>query len=129
MTWLRVELPQPRAGLRPGGTVTGEATWTLSEPAPSLRLKLAWTTDGQGADAEPDVVETQTIDRPETEGRRPFSFELPDGPWSFEGTLFSLQWYVELEESPSHYDRGEFVLSPTGETIRLRKEDPGAAAG
>jgi hypothetical protein len=128
MTWLRVELPA-QAGLRPGGTLAGEATWTLSEPVPSLQLKLAWTTEGQGAEADPVVVETQTIEQPETEGRRPFSFNLPDGPWSFEGTLFTLQWYVELEESPGRSDRGEFVLSPTGEPIRIRKEDAGTAAG
>lgn len=128
MTWLKVGLPA-QAGLRPGGTLEGEATWTLSEPAPSLRLKLAWTTEGQGADPEPVVVETQTIEQPETEGRRPYSFKLPDAPWSFEGTLFSLRWYVELEESPSRYDRGEFVVSPTGEPIRVRKDEGGTAPG
>jgi hypothetical protein len=129
MTWLKVEFSQPQAGLRPGGTLEGEATWTLSEPAPSLTLRLAWTTEGQGADADPVLVETRTIEQPETEGRRPFSFTLPDGPWSFEGSLFSVLWYVELEEGPGRVERANFVLTPTGEPIRVRKEDGGTDSG
>jgi hypothetical protein len=127
MTWLKIELTQ--VGHRPGGTLAGEATWTLSEPAPSLRLTLAWKTEGQGADPEPVVVETRTIEQPETEGRRPFSFALPEGPWSFEGTLFSVRWVVELEESPGRVEGAEFVLSPTGEPIRVRKDEGDRAPG
>ena len=81
MTSLKIGLTQ--AGLRPGETLAGVATWTLSEPAPSLRLTLAWKTEGPGADPEPVVVEMRTIEQPETGGRRPSSFALPEGPWSF----------------------------------------------
>lgn len=123
MTQLNVEFPEAKPALRPGDTIAGEASWTLSEPTSSLRIKLAWTTDGQGVGDEPVTVESQTIDQPATEGRQAFTFRLPDGPWSFEGRLFSVQWYVELEESPHRYDRAEFVLSPTGAPIRTAPDD------
>ena len=77
MTWLNVEFAQPKVGLHPGDALVGEAIWTLSEPAESLRLKLMWRTEGEGVDPEPVTVEAQTIEQPATEGRRAFTFTLP----------------------------------------------------
>jgi hypothetical protein len=124
MSWFNIEFPERKPALRPGETLRGEATWTLSEPAAALKLTLAWRTTGQGAHADPVTVEEQTIDQPATEGRQSFTFTLPDGPWSFEGTLFSVEWYVELGDSEFRYKRGDFVMSPTGAPIQVRKPEP-----
>ncbi len=123
MSQFTIEFSEPKPALRPGDTISGEATWSLSESTPSLRLKLVWTTDGKGVDADPVTVEEQVIDRPATEGRQSFTFKLPDGPWSFEGKLFSVEWYVELGDSENRYKRREFVLSPTGASIRVRSDE------
>jgi hypothetical protein len=124
MSWFNVEFSEPKPSLRPGDTLSGEATWTLSETTPAIRLKLVWTTEGKGVDAPPVIVEEQVIDQPATEGKQPFAFKLPDGPWTFEGNLFSVQWYVELGDSEYRYERGKFVLSPTGAPVRVRKDSP-----
>ncbi len=124
MSNFSIEFPEPKPALRPGDRLSGDAVWSLSEPAAALKLKLAWTTDGQGNGEDPVTVEERTIEQPAMEGRQSFAFTLPEGPWSFEGNLFSVQWYVELGDSEYRYRRGEFVLSPTGTPVRVRRDSP-----
>jgi hypothetical protein len=124
MTSLRIALAEPLTAFLPGGFVEGDAGWELSDPAESLELKLCWTTDARVGHGDPVDARKETIENPGAEGRRKFRLELPEGPWSFEGKLFSLKWFVELSQGDHHYGRAEFVLSPTGKPIRTRDPEP-----
>jgi hypothetical protein len=49
----------------------------------------------------------------------PFRFELPEGPWSFEGKLFSIQWSLDVVSTTEDVlARVDFVLSPSGSPLR-----------
>lgn len=114
MSWLQATVAPP-AAFRPGEQVRGEAAWTLTEPAAELELKLCWTTDGPtGMGGEPVVVLRERFPVEGLEGRRDFSFELPPAPWSFQGALFSVRWFVELAKDDWTYQRADFVVGPDG---------------
>lgn len=71
-----------------------------------------------------EVVETCTIDRPDAAGTSWFEFQLPAGPWSFQGQLLGLGLGVEAIALPSKLHASAiFTVSPAGTVI-----DPYAGA-
>jgi len=118
MNTLKVVLAQALPAYHPGEALEGTAEWELSMPTKQLELRLCWTTDAPAGSEEPVVLKTETIEAPSPEGRRRFRWELPEGPWSFEGKLFSVKWFLELVDEADERGRTEFVLSPTGQPLR-----------
>lgn len=120
MSWM--EVTAERAAHRPGEELRGEATWHLAAAPESLSLRLFWYTQGKGTQ-DVEVAETLEIE-PSAEGSREFRFLLPEGPYSFSGTLISLVWAVELVAEPGgEAARAEIVVSPTGREIRIGAPD------
>lgn len=92
----------------------------------ALELRLCWTTRGSvGGDPEPVVVFRDRFPVEALEGRREFRFDLPEGPWSFEGKLFTVCWFVELARDDYMYKRADFGMGPRGRPIVVA--DPGTA--
>lgn len=117
----RLQIELESAAYRPGEMVQGKVTWELEKPVDRLELRLFWHTQGKGT-RDIGVVATTQIPTPKLRGSQTFSYRLPDGPWSFSGSLITLTWSVEIITVPG--DEGEhvdFVLSPTGEELRLQK--------
>jgi len=128
VSWLKVELDEGRTSFRPGEVVRGTASWSLEAPPAAVEVRLIWFTQGKG-DRDVGLVETVPCPAPGAEGRQAFAFSLPDGPYSFSGTLVSLLWAVEVVALPaSDAALAELVMSPSGREILLPRETPDAGA-
>lgn len=86
-----------------------------TEAGRRLRVRLLWYTEGKGS-RDVHTVAARELDA----GAEHFSFDLPESPYSFSGTLISLVWAVEVED----VERGDavrqtFVMSADREEVRL----------
>jgi hypothetical protein len=121
VSWLRIKIDGSRTSFQPGEVVAGTADWKLDGPArpgDAVELRLLWFTSGRGTrDAE--RIATAEFESPAEEDHRPFRFELPRSPYSFEGRLITLTWALEAAIAGKSLGRLELTVSPTGEPVRL----------
>ena len=112
-----------RNRFRPGEPLAGRVRWSLAKPPKSAQVRLFWFTQGQG-ERDVVVVETLALEAPRAVDDRPFSFRLPESPYSFTGKLVVIQWAVELVLMPGERtQRVQFELSPFDVPIVLGKAD------
>jgi len=106
--------------VRPGGRLTGTATWELVDDVDAIEIRLFWYTSGKGT-RDVGLVDERRIERPDRHGSRTFSFQIPDGPLSFTGKLITLSWAVELVALPSE-DSGrlDILVGPRPVEVDLR---------
>lgn len=124
MSALALELRDGDTSLRPGEKVAGMVRWDLPQAPASLEVRLFWYTQGKGM-RDVGTAAVMEVQNPGPAGEKPFSLEVPQGPFSFSGRLVSLCWAIELvAEEPDEAERLDLVVSPTGEEIR-----PGTAEG
>ena len=106
--------------LEPGSELRGRVDWQTSVQQPkSVMISLLWHTEGKGTE-DIEIVSQIEVKDPPISGSRDFSFQLPEFPWSFSGTLISLEWRLEASVEPGglvEYQR--LVLAPGGEEIRI----------
>jgi hypothetical protein len=120
---MSLELADSRTRYRPGERLEGVAFWDLPELPGSLEVRLYWRTEGKGI-VDLEVVERVTFEGAASSERRPFSIELPEGPYSVRGKLVRIIWGVELVAEPGGRSGNvEITISPTGEELRL--DSPG----
>lgn len=91
----QIVLDDPAGSFRPGDTVTGSALWSYVRAPRALAVRLAWSSDGKGT-PEDHTVETQDIAGPASSDRVRFRFTFPDVPYSYNGSILSIDWYVQL---------------------------------
>ncbi|MHC4431313.1 MAG: hypothetical protein ACYTBS_05695 [Planctomycetota bacterium] len=119
MDTLTIQLEQNETAFRPGDVVAGTVSWKLEDQARDVELRLLWYTQGKG-DEDAGLVETMTFAQPSLCDQRSFRFTLPNGPYSFSGSLISLTWALELSTRPGdNCDRKEITVGPTGREILL----------
>jgi hypothetical protein len=119
MNTLNIQFEQNKTSFRPGDVVAGTAGWQLEDQPRKVELCLLWYTQGKG-DEDAGLVETMTFPQPGLSDQRSFRFNLPNGPYSFSGSLISLTWALELSVQPSNScERKEITVSPTGNEILL----------
>jgi hypothetical protein len=121
VSWLRIKLDGARTSFHPGEVLAGTADWQLDGPARPgdvVALRLVWFTEGRGT---PDVglIDTVNFRKPGEEDHRAFRFQLPQGPYSFEGKLITLTWALEAAIAGKSLGRLEITVSPSGEPVRL----------
>ena len=120
MVDLTIDLEQCKTAYRPGEVIAGTARWQSDEPLKHLALRLLWYTQGKG-DEDAGLVEEQENEQPDLSDSRVFHFTLPNGPYSFSGTLISLTWAIELIAQPGdHCHRQEITVTPTSQEIILK---------
>ena len=108
----------------PGEELAGLVSWCLDQPPKAMELRLFWYTKGKGI-TDTGIVENIRFENPEPEGHREFRFVLPDGPYSFTGTLITLNWALELVAESSHeVGRVDILVSPSGKEIVLQRLEP-----
>jgi hypothetical protein len=118
MTDLRIELAEGRRMVKPGESVEGRVSWTVDR-ADSAEVRLFWYTRGKGTQ-DVGVVDTVVFSSPQATDQRTFRFTVPEGPYTFSGTLISIVWAIELIVEPgSSTERREIVVSPIGREIRV----------
>jgi len=107
----------------PCSTLWGIARWRLDVDPDAIELRLIWVTSGKGT-RDVEVVDRLRFDQPGPGGDREFTFDLPEGPYSFAGTLVSLQWALEMVVEPGEdSSRLDLVVSPTPVEVRLAPVD------
>jgi hypothetical protein len=117
MTQIDIELDKQKTSYRPGDVVTGATRWRLDKPIKKLELRLIWYTEGKG-DEDAGLAESQVVERPGLADRSSFQFVLPNGPYSFSGTLISLTWALEVVVGDV-CERQVITVTPTGREILL----------
>jgi hypothetical protein len=116
---LTIETAAGETRFMPASRVSGSVSWELESEPERIDLRLFWYTAGKG-DRDVGIVESIAFPHPGPSGSRSFSFELPEGPYSFSGKLISLIWALELTARPSGAtERLEITVSPTGKEILL----------
>jgi len=125
MNELHIDLP--KEAYTPGEILRGTLRWNLANEPAFLELALFWYTEGKGT-TDSGAVDRQTIDQPGRQGSREFTFVLPAGPVSFNGTLISLIWGVEVIAGKGKISQhASFVLSPNGKPLDLQALQPEAS--
>jgi hypothetical protein len=107
-----------RTDRQPGETLALSAMWALDRAPKLLEARLFWYTRGRGIE-DLDVVLAEKVPAPAAAGETSFQFKLPNGPYSFSGTLVSLGWAVEFV-ADQRSARWDFTLTPTGKAIVLK---------
>jgi hypothetical protein len=126
MSWVEIATADHRTTFEPGQAIEGSVAWSLPEAPPaSAELRLFWYTEGKG-DQDVGVVEVVPFAQPSSNDRRNFRVRAPaTGPLSFEGTLITLRWALELIVEPgAHVARLELALTQGPSPIRLEAVDP-----
>lgn len=80
---------------KPGGSVSGRVAWKCADTPRQVEIRLFWQVVGEGVD-EAHVVDSREIQFPSADQEDRFEFSLPGQPYSYEGTLFSIKWGIEL---------------------------------
>ncbi len=100
MSTLKLEIDEGRTHFRPGETIEGRAAWHLDTAPEVMEARLFWHTSGKGT-RDTNVVESVELQGEDTWGDVRFSFQVPEGPYSFSGSLVTLNWAIELVAEPS----------------------------
>ena len=105
--------------LQPGQQFTGKILWALEKAPQEVRLTLGWFTEGRGStDRKIEAELSWTSDA--TSGEEPFEFTLPPSPYSFDGTLISLNWALTLSVKKGKATHQlPITVSPHAEAIAL----------
>jgi len=111
----------PHTQLEPGQRISGKILWALKKAPKEIILTLGWITEGRGTqDNKVEAELTWTTDQ--TSGKETFEFTLPPSPYSFEGTLISVNWALELSVKKGKAEcRLPLTVSPHGTAISLNK--------
>jgi hypothetical protein len=116
---LQVSLRENQKNFRPAETISGTASWQLTESPEAIEIHLCFYTKGKGT-SDVHVVETLRLDSPPASGSEKFNWRLPQSPYSFSGKLISLIWAVEVVALPSTEAASvTFEMSSTGTEINL----------
>jgi hypothetical protein len=114
---LQLTLANGRSEFSPGEKVSGEARWQLAKRPDRVEIRLFWYTAGKGT-VDVGIMGSSVIDEPQSEGAVIFHFTLPDSPYSFSGTLVSLQWAIELVIG-KEAARAPLVMGPNAQLVTL----------
>ena len=122
---IRLGLRENNTAFRPGETITGAVLWEFEKAPASAEVRLVWSTRGKGTE-DGETVEVRTLEAPPAADTREFSFDAPNGPYSFSGTLIAVIWAVEFVAEPGgDFERIEIVIAPDAREITLpRIEQP-----
>ncbi|HBM86216.1 MAG TPA: hypothetical protein DD423_05460 [Opitutae bacterium] len=114
---LFIDLEQTQ--LLPGQHVAGKILWALEKGPKEIRLSLGWSTEGRGS--RDDKIEAELNWSTEaTSGEESFEFTLPASPYSFDGTLISLNWALTLSVKKGKATHQlPITVSPHAEAIAL----------
>ena len=116
---LLIQSADGRHAYEPGEAIEVVAQWQLAKSADELELRLIWFTEGKGTE-DVCVLATEAVEFPPLQGEHRWEIELPTQPYSFQGTLVSLIWSLELlVNDGDHSTRTDIVIAPQGQAVSL----------
>jgi hypothetical protein len=128
MYQLKIEAAGGRTSFAPGETLEATAQWQLENPATAVELRLVWSTRGDDDENTSFLSDMSIVDRvrfvsPARTGAERWTVRLPNGPYSFNGSLISLVWALEMVVEPApDAHRLEITVAPHGKAIALYLE-------
>ena len=126
---IRLGLRENQTDFRPGETISGAVLWEFEKPPASAEVRLVWFTRGKGTE-DGGIAATVTLADPPAADTREFSFDAPNGPYSFSGTLIAVLWAVEFVAMPGkEFQRIEIVIAPDAREIHLPRIEQPKSAG
>ena len=105
--------------LQPGDRLRGSAQWDVEKAPRKISLRLFWHTKGKGTE-DVELVEEIEIDSVPSNPHYAFDFALPVCPYSFSGSLISLEWGVELIVGRT-IDKAAFTMAPNRVPLSLSR--------
>lgn len=121
---LQLQLQDGRTEFLPGESITGTASWQVSNPPAKAEVSLIWATRGKGTQ-DMEIVQAIPFSDPQARDSRPFKITLPESPYSFSGQLISLIWTLELNLDPGdECAAAEIVFAPGGKEVALPRIKP-----
>lgn len=121
---LEIMLAGNKTEFAPGEHIEGTVRWgAQGEPPDGLVVALMYQAEGRGTrdTVHLDEVEVATLS---LSGEHGFRFLAPESPYTFDGTLISLRWFIEASCSEETVTK-PIVVSPWVETVRLKEvKDP-----
>jgi len=116
---IRLGLRENKTAFRPCEPIAGAVLWEFEKVPEFAEVRLIWFTRGKGTE-DGAIFGTVKLDAPPAADTREFSFQAPNGPYSFSGTLIALIWAVEFVAKPgSEFQRIEITISPDAREIAL----------
>ena len=126
---IRLGLRENKTTFRPRETIAGAVLWEFEKAPDIAEVRLLWFTRGKGTE-DGGIAATVTLDAPPAADTREFSFDAPNGPYSFSGTLIAVLWAVEFVAKPgSEFQRIEIVIAPDAREISLPRIEQPKLAG
>jgi hypothetical protein len=123
MNNLQIKFSNESRAFLPGEVLQGQVQWELADSVKRIELRLFWVTSGKGV-CETGIASKLHFDNPAKQDTRPFTFQLPAFPFSYEGRLMSLNWAVEAICTPGTFSaREEFILGPGRKKVLLHPSD------
>ncbi|MEO1858246.1 MAG: hypothetical protein ABGY95_12895 [Rubritalea sp.] len=116
---ISIQLDQESSEFLPGATISGKVIWTAAAATKKVELRLFWFTEGRGTQ-DIELAEERSWDA-QGQAEQAFELTLPLEPYSFSGTLISLQWALEAVTLPKENATAKeiFTLSPNGKELIL----------
>ncbi len=116
---IRLGLRENQTAFRPGEPIAGAVLWEFAKAPANAEVRLVWFTRGKGTE-DGGIAATFTLEAPPAADTREFTFDAPNGPYSFSGTLIAVLWAVEFIAKPgSEFQRIEIVIAPDAREISL----------
>lgn len=116
---IRLGLRENQTAFRPDEAIAGAVLWEFEKTPASAEVRLVWFTRGKGTE-DGGIAATATFAEPPAADTREFSFDAPNGPYSFSGTLIAVLWAVEFIVTPGNeFQRIEIVIAPEAAEIQL----------
>ena len=116
MAELRIRTRDSRLHYTPGETIEGVVSWNL-DVVKAATLRLFWRTEGKGTQ-DIGLSAEMLFDQPRPSDERTFRFNIPQGPWSYDGKLVAIVWALELETEPGgKVESLDLVVSPQQERV------------
>jgi len=124
---LRIETANGVKEFAPGQPLAGTVAWQLERAPKNAELRLFWYTEGKGTQ-DTETIAVEHFQDAQVIESRPFSFTLPEAPYSFSGKLISLRWAIELiVDGDKNVERLDILVSPWVTEVKLDAElAPGA---
>jgi hypothetical protein len=90
-----------------------------------MELRLSWAARGPGG-RDFKIAETVPFSAPRATDRRTFVLTLPMAPYSFRGSLITLDWVLELVALPGDEKaRVEITIAPGQQAINISRASAG----
>lgn len=96
----KIRLHRGSTEFHPGELIEGVLSWSSLTTDTKLNLCIGWYVHG-GPQIDYRCHAFQESSPSGSSGEVPFSFRVPDGPVSYSGSLFEIQWKLEVLDTKS----------------------------